>query len=161
MSTTALAGLAWMLLGFAALGLGRLTEGLAARTYARGHPDGDVDRYIRGKKRFLHVWTGALIIVGTAVLIYGLTGGELRGDGNAAEGMSTPTEALVIAAISLVAGMLMILFRDRFARSTTDILRDFKTDLPAEKVRRIGRIAMAAFGLVVIVIGIVIGSRAF
>lgn len=49
MSTTALAGLAWMLLGFAALGLGRLTEGIAARTYVRSHPDGDVDRYIRGK----------------------------------------------------------------------------------------------------------------
>lgn len=161
MSTTALAGLAWMLLGFAALGLGRLTEGLAARTYVRSHPDGDVNRYIRGKKRFLHVWTVALIIVGTTVLIYGLTGGELRGDGNPAEAMSRPTEALVIAATSLVAGMLMILFRDRFARSTTDILRDFKTDLPAEKVRRIGKIAMAAFGLVVIVIGIVIGSRAF
>lgn len=161
MSTTALAGLAWMLLGFAALGLGRLTEGLAARTYVRSHPDGDVDRYIRGKKRFLHVWTGAVIVAGTAVLIYGLFGGELRGDGKAADGMSGPAEALVIAAMSLVAGMLMILFRDRFARSTADMLRDFKTDLPAERVRRIGSIAMGAFGLVVIVIGFVIGSRAF
>lgn len=107
------------------------------------------------------MWTGAVIVAGTAVLIYGLSGGELRGDGKAAEGMSRPAEALVIAAMSLVAGTLMILLRDRFARSTTEMLRDFKTDLPAERVRRIGSIAMAAFGLVVIVIGLVIGSRAF
>ncbi|MFC9336430.1 hypothetical protein [Arthrobacter sp. NPDC057009] len=161
MSTTALAGLAWMLLGFAALGLGRLAEGLATRTYVRSHPDGDVDRYIRGKRRFLYVWTGAVIIIGAAVLVYGLSGAELRGDGNAAERISRPAEGLVIAAITLIAGILMILFRDRFARSATDMLRGFETDRPAERVRRIGSVAMAAFGLVVIVIGLVIGSLAF
>lgn len=44
MSTTVLEGLTWMLLGFAALGLGRLTEAVAARAYVRSHPDGDVHR---------------------------------------------------------------------------------------------------------------------
>lgn len=74
--------------------------------------------------------------------------------------MSSTTETFVIAAMCLVSGILMILLRRRFARSTMEMLRGFETDMSSEGLQRICDIGMGIFGFLVIVVGLVIGIRA-
>jgi hypothetical protein len=77
--------------------------------------------------------------------------------------MRSTTEAFAIATMCLVAGTLMILLRNRFARSTVESLLDIKPNLQIEKaaeegLRRFCSIGMAAFGATVIIIGVAIAG---
>lgn len=162
MSMTAVVGLGWICLGLATLGLGRLIEGSLARGYSRKHPDGDLDRYMRGQILYKRIFAGVLIAVGGGVFIYGLFGGEIKGSGEGTPAeIDSPAEAIAIAASCVIAGALMILLRNRFARSTMEMFGSFKTDVTSEGLRKLSSVGMAAFGIVVIVIGLAIGSRAF
>lgn len=162
MSMMAVVGLGWIFFGLATLALGRLIEGSLAREYSRKHPDGDLERYMRGQILYKRVFAGVLIGVGGGVFIYGLFGGEIKGsrEGTLAD-IGSPAEAIAIAALCVIAGALMILLRNRFARSTMEMFRSFKTDVTSEGLRKFCSVGMAVFGTVVIVIGLAIGSRAF
>lgn len=162
MSMTTVVGLGWICLGLAALGLGRLIEGSLARGYSRKHPDGDLDRYMHGQIQYKRVFAGTLIAAGLGVFTYGLLGGEFKGSGKwvPAE-INSPAEIIAISASCVIAGALMFLLRKRFARSTIEMFRSFKTDVTSEGLHKLCSVGMGVFGIVVIVVGLAIGSRAF
>ena len=76
MSTATLVGFGWLLCGFAMLGLGRLLQGWAARSYVRNHPHGDVNRYMRRKVFYKNLLAGFTIVGGVAVLVYDFFWGQ-------------------------------------------------------------------------------------
>jgi hypothetical protein len=162
MSMATVVGLGWICLGLAALGLGRLIEGSLARGYSRKHPDGDLERYMRGQILYKRVFVAVLIAAGVGVCTYGLLGGEFKGSGKGAPAdINTPAELIAIGVSCVIAGALMFLLRNRFARSTIEMFRSFKTDVTSESLSKFCSVGMGAFGIVVIVIGLAIGSRAF
>jgi hypothetical protein len=72
--------------------------------------------------------------------------------------MSVIDANYVIAAMAVVFGVLIILGRNRFARSTMEMLRGLKTDITSERLRRFCAVGIALFGAVVIVIGVTIAG---
>lgn len=76
MSTAAVVGLGWICCGLGVLGLGRLIDGMLARGYERNHPEGDVERYMRGQARYKRWLAAVFIVAGSAVLIYALFNGR-------------------------------------------------------------------------------------
>jgi hypothetical protein len=69
-------------------------------------------------------------------------------------------EALVHGGVVVVFGVLVILARNRFARSMMEQLRGFKKDITSEGLRRFWAIGLAMFGALVIVIGVSIALGA-
>jgi hypothetical protein len=69
-------------------------------------------------------------------------------------------ETLVHGGVVVVFGVLIILARNRFARSMMQDLRGFKKDLTSEGLRRFLAMGLAMFGALVIVIGVSIALGA-
>lgn len=69
-------------------------------------------------------------------------------------------ETLVHGGVVVVFGVLIILARNRFARSMMQQLRGFKKDITSEGLRRFWAIGLAMFGVLVIVIGVSIALGA-
>jgi hypothetical protein len=79
MSETTFGGLFIIGLGVWTLVLGRLLHGFLERGYERNHPDGDVDRYMRGQTCYKRAFAVFFFVVGFALTAYGLLGGRLPG----------------------------------------------------------------------------------
>ena len=69
-------------------------------------------------------------------------------------------ETLIHGGVVVVFGVLIILARNRFARSMMQDLRGFKKDITSEGLRRFWAIGLAMFGAFVIVIGVSIALGA-
>lgn len=69
-------------------------------------------------------------------------------------------ETLVHGDVVVVFGVLIILARNRFARSMMQQLRGFKKDITSEGLKHFWAIGLAMFGALVIVIGVSIGLGA-
>ena len=69
-------------------------------------------------------------------------------------------ETLVHGGVVVVFGVLIILARNRFARSMMEQLRGFKKDITSEGLRRFCAIGLAMFGALVIAIGVSIAIGA-
>ena len=65
-------GLIWICIGLAQLAAGRALESVAAKGYARSHPEQDVEKYMRRKRRQYWVTATLAIVIGGALLAYGM-----------------------------------------------------------------------------------------
>ena len=70
-------------------------------------------------------------------------------------------ETLIHGGVIIVFGVLIILARNRFARSMMEQMRGFKNDLKSVRLQRFLAVGMAIFGIIVIVIGLTIAAGRF